>query len=108
MAPFRIQPHVRLQEWVAEENGFFREEGLDYEFEPQGLAGGSWTTASVRPGDAAPPVCAQWRAGGYGEGALLQRLGGVSLGRQRRRIDDAREDVGHGVLGLCLRHLCRA
>jgi NitT/TauT family transport system substrate-binding protein len=49
MARFRIQPHTRLQEWVAEELGFFRDEGLDYEFEPQGLAG-----ASVQPGDAAP------------------------------------------------------
>ena len=26
MAKFRIQPHVRLQEWVGEENGFFAEE----------------------------------------------------------------------------------
>ena len=40
MPRFRIQPHVRLQEWVAEEEGFFREEGLDYEFEPGGFAGG--------------------------------------------------------------------
>jgi hypothetical protein len=54
MATFRIQPHVRLQEWVAEDNGFFRDESLDYEFEPQGYAGASWTTASVQPGDAAP------------------------------------------------------
>ena len=30
MPKFRIQPHVRLQEWVAEDRGFFREEGLDY------------------------------------------------------------------------------
>jgi NitT/TauT family transport system substrate-binding protein len=55
MAKFRIQPHVRLQEWVAEDQGFFREEGLDYEFEPEGFAGGSATTgSSVNPGDAAP------------------------------------------------------
>jgi NitT/TauT family transport system substrate-binding protein len=32
MSKFRIQPHGRLQEWVAEENGYFRDEGLDYEF----------------------------------------------------------------------------
>ena len=32
MAKFRIQPHTRLQEWVAEENGHFAAEGLDYEF----------------------------------------------------------------------------
>jgi hypothetical protein len=55
MPRFRIQPHVRLQEWVAEDLGFFRDEGLDYEFEPKGLAGASLTTgASVQPGDQAP------------------------------------------------------
>lgn len=32
MARLRIQPHGRLQEWVAHENGYFRDEGLDYEF----------------------------------------------------------------------------
>src|SRR5215469_2951122 len=30
---FVIQPHFRLQEWVAEEKGYFRDEGLDYVFE---------------------------------------------------------------------------
>jgi ABC-type nitrate/sulfonate/bicarbonate transport system substrate-binding protein len=63
MARFRIQPHVRLQEWVAEEQGFFRDEGLDYEFEPAGFAGASATTAaSVQPGDAAP---VQARSGAF-------------------------------------------
>ena len=32
MAKFRIMPHGRLQEWVAEEKGYFKDEGLDYEF----------------------------------------------------------------------------
>ena len=32
MSKFRIEPHGRLQEWVAEENGYFKDEGLDYEF----------------------------------------------------------------------------
>jgi hypothetical protein len=32
MAKFHIQPHGRLQEWVAHENGYFRDEGLDYQF----------------------------------------------------------------------------
>lgn len=55
MTKFRIQPHVRLQEWVAEDHGFFREEGLDYEFEAQGFAGGSVLAGpSVQPGDATP------------------------------------------------------
>jgi len=32
MAKFVISPHFRLHEWVAEEKGYFRDEGLDYEF----------------------------------------------------------------------------
>ena len=32
MSNFRIQPHGRLQEWVAEEKDYFRAEGLKYEF----------------------------------------------------------------------------
>jgi hypothetical protein len=32
MAKFRIQSHGRLQEWVAEEKGYFKQERLDYEF----------------------------------------------------------------------------
>ena len=32
MPKFLIEPHFRLQEWVAEEKGYFRDEGLDYEF----------------------------------------------------------------------------
>jgi NitT/TauT family transport system substrate-binding protein len=32
MTKFTIQPHGRLQEWIAHEKGYFRDEGLDYEF----------------------------------------------------------------------------
>lgn len=32
MSRFVIQPHFRLQEWVAEEQGYFTDEGLEYEF----------------------------------------------------------------------------
>jgi hypothetical protein len=32
MGKFIIEPHFRLQEWVAEEKGYFKAEGLDYEF----------------------------------------------------------------------------
>jgi hypothetical protein len=32
MSKFVIEPHFRLQEWVAEEKGNFRAAGLDYEF----------------------------------------------------------------------------
>ena len=30
---FKIQPHNRLQEWVAEEKGYFKDEALDYVFD---------------------------------------------------------------------------
>ena len=33
MAKFVIEPHFRLQEWVADEKGYFRAEGLDYVFQ---------------------------------------------------------------------------
>jgi ABC-type nitrate/sulfonate/bicarbonate transport system substrate-binding protein len=32
MAKFVIAPHMRLHEWIAEEKGYFKAEGLDYEF----------------------------------------------------------------------------
>jgi ABC-type nitrate/sulfonate/bicarbonate transport system substrate-binding protein len=32
MGKFVVEPHFRLQEWVAEEKGYFHAEGLDYEF----------------------------------------------------------------------------
>jgi hypothetical protein len=32
MSKFVIAPHMRLQEWVAEEKGYFAQESLDYEF----------------------------------------------------------------------------
>jgi ABC-type nitrate/sulfonate/bicarbonate transport system substrate-binding protein len=38
MATFVIAPHMRLQEWVAEEKGYFAAEGLDYEFRDELVA----------------------------------------------------------------------
>ena len=35
MAKFLIAPHMRLHEWVAEEKGYFDEEGLKYEYVDQ-------------------------------------------------------------------------
>ncbi|MBV9555723.1 MAG: ABC transporter substrate-binding protein [Pseudolabrys sp.] len=32
MSKFIIEPHFRLQEWIAHDKGYFTEEGLDYEF----------------------------------------------------------------------------
>jgi NitT/TauT family transport system substrate-binding protein len=36
MPKFIIQPHGRLNDWVADEKGYFREEGLDYELNVEG------------------------------------------------------------------------
>jgi NitT/TauT family transport system substrate-binding protein len=54
MSKFVIQPHVRLQEWVAEELDFFRAEGLDYEFQADAFSAQSLTTASVQTTDEVP------------------------------------------------------
>jgi NitT/TauT family transport system substrate-binding protein len=51
---FVIQPHVRLQEWVAEELGFFRDEGLEYEFQTDAFSARSLTTSSVQTTDDVP------------------------------------------------------
>jgi hypothetical protein len=48
MAAFAIQPHGRWQEWVADEKGYFRDEGLDYEFNMRRL-----DTYGVSPSPAA-------------------------------------------------------
>ena len=51
MAKFAIEAHFRLQEWVAEEKGYFRAEGLDYEFhELIRSSGGAHHAASGKTG----------------------------------------------------------
>jgi NitT/TauT family transport system substrate-binding protein len=59
---FRIQPHMRLHEWVADEAGFFRAEGLDYQFETSGFAAGSAIGAEVTRADHGPE---QIRSGAF-------------------------------------------
>jgi NitT/TauT family transport system substrate-binding protein len=52
MAKFRIHTHGRLQEWVAEEKGYFSDEGLNYEF---GQANSFHVSAAdIKPADSAP------------------------------------------------------
>lgn len=50
----KILPHGRLQEWVAEERGYFAAEGLDYSFLPEGdyavPAGPRDATGEIRTG----------------------------------------------------------
>ncbi len=73
MTRFRIQPHGRLQEWVAEEKGYFRDEGLDYEFvggDPAGQRGGY---ASVQSADvAAPPEVREGAFESYEDGRACE------------------------------------
>jgi NitT/TauT family transport system substrate-binding protein len=47
MANFIIQPHGRLNDWVADEKGYFHEEGLDYEFNVEGSRKNTPPLASV-------------------------------------------------------------
>ncbi|MCH6545824.1 MAG: hypothetical protein IH796_07460 [Deltaproteobacteria bacterium] len=51
MSKFRIQSHGRLQEWVAEEKGYFKDEGLDYEFIVKPIA--TWS-GNVQSTESAP------------------------------------------------------
>lgn len=51
MGTLRIGPHMRLHEWVAEEKGYFADEGLDYEF--TATTGGS--SLSVKSATELPP-----------------------------------------------------
>jgi NitT/TauT family transport system substrate-binding protein len=54
MSRFRVEPHGRLQEWVAQERGYFKDEGLDYEF-VSSYAAGSSGYASVKSTETAAP-----------------------------------------------------
>ncbi|HEX7843507.1 MAG TPA: ABC transporter substrate-binding protein [Kofleriaceae bacterium] len=67
MAKFAIEAHFRLQEWVAEEKGYFRAEGLDYEFNEfirssdgahHGTAGRSGAFQSIERGRSSNVTCA--------------------------------------------------
>ena len=51
MAKFRIMPHGRLQEWVAEEQGYFTAEGLDYTFVSDYSTEASRTAQHVEPSE---------------------------------------------------------
>ena len=59
MSKFLIQSHGRLQEWVAEEKSYFKEEGLDYEFIVKPIA--TWS-GQVQSSESAP---IEMRAGAF-------------------------------------------
>jgi NitT/TauT family transport system substrate-binding protein len=59
MSKFLIRSHGRLQEWVAEEKGYFKDEGLDYEFIVKQIA--TWS-GHVQSTESAP---IEMHAGAY-------------------------------------------
>ncbi len=56
MGKFIIEPHGRLHEWVAEEKGYFKDEGLDYEFVKSYAAAASGYALMQSTETAAPEV----------------------------------------------------
>lgn len=66
MTRFRIQTHGRLQEWVAEEKGYFADEGLDYQFVENPLMNDIVVAPSLASG------------GEHREGAFEKMAGGTS------------------------------
>jgi NitT/TauT family transport system substrate-binding protein len=54
MTKFRIMPHGRLQEWVAEEKGYFAAAGLEYDFVRPSRIGREAMDATVQSADGAP------------------------------------------------------
>src|SRR5438477_7807857 len=65
MGKLVIHSHGRLQEWVAEEKGYFRHEGLDYEFVVKPMA--LWS-GTVQPADAVPHEVRRGAFEAYSEG----------------------------------------
>jgi ABC-type nitrate/sulfonate/bicarbonate transport system substrate-binding protein len=69
MAKFVIQPHGRLQEWIAHEKGYFRDEGLDYAFEPGSSYYATKTTdASGKVADVMAGAFESYQQGGGNKG----------------------------------------
>ncbi len=71
MTKFRIQPHGRLQEWVAEEKGYFADEGLDYEFMRSHAMTPTWT-ADVQSTEMAAPNIKQGAYESFEEGRACE------------------------------------
>lgn len=85
---FRIQPHMRLHEWVADEAGFFRDEGLDYEFEADGFAAGTASGEMVTPAGEHLRDLADVRRFGPGERIVPQPYTGDMYVRTYRWMRD--------------------
>jgi len=67
MARFRISTHGRLQDWIAIENGYFDDEGLDYELDVRPQENRAQDVPDDRPGDVRVGAYELYRAGGGGK-----------------------------------------
>ncbi len=95
---FIIQPHFRLQDWVAEEKGYFKDEGLDYVFQETVRSDG-WPLPQSRQHRRVPDD----RRGPQLGCELRLPLDGECRRRQR-----ARQLVGRRLFSGARRHLrCR-
>ncbi len=66
MGRFRIVSHGRLQDWIAAENGYFDEEGLDYEFDVVLLQNSDQNVVATS-GDVRTGAYELYRSGGPGK-----------------------------------------
>ena len=101
MPKFIIEPHFRLQEWVAEEKGYFRAEGLDYEFREFIRASGGAHHATSRQGRRLPVD----REGPRGQRHLRVPLDGECGGLARPHQALRRRLFGRAVRHLRARRL---
>ena len=89
MGKFIVEPHFRLQEWVAEEKGYFGAEGLDYEFREL-----IRSTAGQLLGDAGEIL--DERA----DVAVVLREGGGQLGELGHGVEERPAALAEGLGGL--------
>jgi ABC-type nitrate/sulfonate/bicarbonate transport system substrate-binding protein len=69
MSKFIIQPHGRLQEWIADDKGYFRDEGLDYEFQAgRDIQSRKHVDTSGRIGEVRTGAFESYREGGGNKG----------------------------------------
>ncbi len=102
MSKFRIQSHGRLQEWVAEEKGYFKDEGLDYEFLVRPIA--TWSS-QIASSESAPAEVRQGAYESYEAGPRLSREFRVPLGSRHGCFRRAWAHVGSRVLRHARWHL---
>lgn len=79
MGTFTIQPHGRLQEWIADEKGYFRDEGLDYALNLRDRTlGGVSPTAQEQPGEVADVLVGAFESYETGQGRKGADAGDIS------------------------------